>query len=133
MQATLRPAPRPIARLSAVSASAASPRLTTTTPLRRPCLRPASPGFRPSVGRSGATPRPPSASSSGPARRSTTGPPYLLVSALASAGAAETAYLAWAKLSGGIVVCPLDGGCDAVLGSPYAEVFGLPLPVLGEG
>jgi uncharacterized membrane protein len=31
------------------------------------------------------------------------------------------------------VVCPLDGGCDAVLGSPYAEVFGLPLPVLGEG
>lgn len=56
--------------------------------------------------------------------------PYGVMAALASAGAAETLYLTASKLLNASVACPTSG-CDAVLSSPYAQLFGVPLPLLG--
>ena len=53
-----------------------------------------------------------------------------LMAGLATIGAAVTAYLTVTKLSGDPTVCP-TGGCDVVLSSPYATVFGLPLALFG--
>jgi uncharacterized membrane protein len=49
---------------------------------------------------------------------------------IASIGAAVTAYLTYSKLAGNEAACP-TGGCDIVLSSPYAYVFGLPLSLFG--
>jgi len=49
---------------------------------------------------------------------------------IATIGAAITAYLTVVKLSQGTAVCPIEG-CDIVLSSPYAYVFGLPLSLFG--
>ncbi|KAG1666036.1 hypothetical protein FOA52_006910 [Chlamydomonas sp. UWO 241] len=56
--------------------------------------------------------------------------PYTLVACLAGAGAAETAYLTLSKLLNSPVACPTSG-CESVLSSPYAYIFGVPLPLLG--
>ncbi|WP_413160001.1 vitamin K epoxide reductase family protein [Capilliphycus salinus ALCB114379] len=53
-----------------------------------------------------------------------------ITAAIASVGAVETAYLTWVKLTGGSAACP-TAGCDQVLNSPYASVFGLPLTLFG--
>lgn len=53
-----------------------------------------------------------------------------LIASIASIGAAVTAYLTVAKLTGDSTACP-TGGCDIVLSSPYASVFGLPLALFG--
>ncbi|MEG4507755.1 vitamin K epoxide reductase family protein [Microcoleus sp. F6_B4] len=53
-----------------------------------------------------------------------------LTAGIASLGAAITAYLTAVKLSNGTAVCPI-AGCDTVLSSPYAYVFGLPLSLFG--
>lgn len=53
---------------------------------------------------------------------------WLLVG-IAGLGAIETAYLTVIKLMGN-GACPTEG-CDRVLSSPYAEVFGLPLTLFG--
>ena len=53
-----------------------------------------------------------------------------LTAGIASIGAAITAYLTVVKLSNGTAVCPIEG-CDIVLSSPYAYVFGLPLSLFG--
>jgi len=45
-------------------------------------------------------------------------------------GAIGTAYLTYEKLVQGEVACPTSG-CQQVLASPYATVFGLPLTVFG--
>jgi uncharacterized membrane protein len=49
---------------------------------------------------------------------------------LAAAGAAITAYLLHARLTGTSLVCA-TGGCETVQSSPYAEVFGVPVAALG--
>lgn len=49
---------------------------------------------------------------------------------LASIGAVVTAYLTYIKLTGNQAACPTDG-CDIVLSSPYATIFGLPLALFG--
>lgn len=55
-----------------------------------------------------------------------------LITGLAAVGFVETAYLAFVKLSGGAVSCPLGGGtCNDVLNSEYATVFGVPLSAVG--
>ena len=54
----------------------------------------------------------------------------LLIAAIASIGAAGTAYLTLVKFLGGTAACPTSG-CDLVLSSRYATVFGLPLTVFG--
>ncbi|NES80075.1 MAG: vitamin K epoxide reductase family protein [Moorea sp. SIO2B7] len=58
-----------------------------------------------------------------------------LIGAIAIVGASLTAYLTIVKLTGGEVACTADAaqaaGCNNVLNSPYAEVFGLPLSLFG--
>lgn len=53
-----------------------------------------------------------------------------IAAGIASIGAAITAYLTVVKLSNGTAVCPIEG-CDIVLSSPYAYVFGFPLSLFG--
>lgn len=53
------------------------------------------------------------------------------IAAIAAIGVVETAYLTIAKFTTGSVICPTSG-CDKVLNSPYATVFGtVPLSLLG--
>lgn len=49
---------------------------------------------------------------------------------IALLGALGTAYLTGVKLTGGSAACPTSG-CEQVLSSPYATVFGLPLTLFG--
>ncbi len=54
-----------------------------------------------------------------------------IIAAIAAIGVLETAYLTVAKLMGTSVLCPTSG-CQKVLDSPYALVFGIiPLSLLG--
>ncbi len=53
-----------------------------------------------------------------------------MIAAIAGFGAVITAYLTIIKLVGGEAACPVTG-CDQVLNSPYAILFGLPLPLFG--
>ncbi|MEZ2276488.1 MAG: vitamin K epoxide reductase family protein [Microcoleus sp.] len=54
-----------------------------------------------------------------------------VMAAIAVIGVLETAYLTIAKFTTGSVICPTSG-CDKVLNSPYATVFGVvPLSLLG--
>ena len=53
-----------------------------------------------------------------------------MIASVATLGAITTAYLTVVKLSGGTAACPTEG-CDRVLSSPYAVVFGLPLALFG--
>jgi uncharacterized membrane protein len=52
------------------------------------------------------------------------------IAVLALAGAGVAAYLTATKLSGAAPVCA-TGGCETVQSSPYAEVAGMPVAVLG--
>ncbi len=55
----------------------------------------------------------------------------VIIGAIAILGVLETAILAIAELSGKASdICP-NTGCKEVLESPYASVFGIPLPLLG--
>lgn len=53
----------------------------------------------------------------------------LLMASIATLGAAESAFLTVAKLTGSDI-CPTEG-CDRVINSPYSSVFGLPLTLFG--
>jgi uncharacterized membrane protein len=53
-----------------------------------------------------------------------------IMAGLATLGAVITAYLTVAKLTDTPTVCPTSG-CDIVMASPYASVFGIPLSLLG--
>lgn len=53
-----------------------------------------------------------------------------LIAGIATIGAVVTAYLTIHKLTGTATACPTEG-CDIVLSSPYATVFGLPLALFG--
>ena len=53
-----------------------------------------------------------------------------IIAGIAAVGAVITAYLLIERLTGGTVICPVDG-CDNVLNSPYATVLGLPLALFG--
>ena len=52
-----------------------------------------------------------------------------LIGAIAILGALITGYLTFEKLTGSQVTC--QAGCDIVLSSPYASIFGLPLSLFG--
>lgn len=54
----------------------------------------------------------------------------VLIAGIAVIGALGTAYLTVVKLTGGDAACPTEG-CDRVLTSPYAELFGIPLTIFG--
>ncbi|NEP16377.1 MAG: vitamin K epoxide reductase family protein [Leptolyngbya sp. SIO4C1] len=53
-----------------------------------------------------------------------------LIGAIAAVGALGTGYLTVVKLLENEAACP-TAGCDQVLSSPYAELFGLPLTLFG--
>ncbi|PIG91627.1 vitamin K epoxide reductase family protein [Gloeocapsopsis sp. IPPAS B-1203] len=53
-----------------------------------------------------------------------------LIAGIATLGAVVTAYLTYTKLTGDAAACPTKG-CDIVLSSPYATVFGQPLALFG--
>jgi uncharacterized membrane protein len=53
-----------------------------------------------------------------------------LIGAIALLGALNTGYITVTKLFGGEAACPTSG-CEQVLSSPYAEIFGLPLALFG--
>lgn len=53
-----------------------------------------------------------------------------LIGAIALLGVLNTGYLTFTKLFGGETVCPTDG-CEQVLSSSYAYVFGVPLALFG--
>jgi uncharacterized membrane protein/glutaredoxin len=55
-----------------------------------------------------------------------------LLAGVAGVGLLLTGYLTVVKLTGNEVSCPIEG-CDRVLNSPYAQVFGLPLSLFGMG
>ncbi|MBW4518807.1 MAG: vitamin K epoxide reductase family protein [Scytolyngbya sp. HA4215-MV1] len=54
----------------------------------------------------------------------------VLIGAVAILGAINTAYITITKFTGNETACP-TGGCEQVLSSPYASVFGLPLALYG--
>jgi uncharacterized membrane protein len=54
----------------------------------------------------------------------------IAVAGLALAGAAIAAYLTYAKYADATIACS-TGGCETVQESEYAEILGLPVPVLG--
>jgi uncharacterized membrane protein/glutaredoxin len=53
-----------------------------------------------------------------------------LIAAIAVLGAINTGYLTLTKLAGGEAACPTNG-CEQVLSSSYASIFGLPLALFG--
>jgi uncharacterized membrane protein/glutaredoxin len=53
-----------------------------------------------------------------------------IIAAIAGLGAINTGYLTLTKLFGGETACPTSG-CEQVLSSNYATVFGLPLALFG--
>jgi uncharacterized membrane protein len=53
-----------------------------------------------------------------------------IMAGVASLGAIVTAYMTYTKLTGSSTACPIEG-CNIVLSSPYASVFGLPLALFG--
>ncbi|CAI5512046.1 unnamed protein product [Closterium sp. Naga37s-1] len=75
----------------------------------------------------------PSLSTSAPSSSSSSSSsvPYVPLLGLSLVGAAETLYLSFEKLAGGQVACPINESCTDVLNSPYASLFGIPLPVFG--
>lgn len=54
----------------------------------------------------------------------------IAVVVLALTGTAIAAYLTYAKYADATIACP-TGGCETVQSSEYAELLGLPVPVLG--
>ena len=54
----------------------------------------------------------------------------IAVGVLALAGAAIAAYLTYAKYADATIACS-TGGCETVQSSEYAEILGLPVPILG--
>ena len=56
---------------------------------------------------------------------------YRIASAvLALAGAGLSGYLLWVRETSATLVCA-TGGCETVQGSPYSEVLGMPVSLLG--
>ena len=55
----------------------------------------------------------------------------IAMTALALVGLAVAAYLALEKLSGGTPACGPLHGCETVASSPYSEILGIPVAVIG--
>lgn len=54
-----------------------------------------------------------------------------LVFILSLLGFAVSAFLFYEYTFSGAVLCPVGRGCDIVRASPYAYIFGIPIPLLG--
>ncbi len=56
---------------------------------------------------------------------------YIIVAALSLIGLADSIYLTVKHLTGQTVQCTVSTGCDEVLASSYATLFGYPLAAFG--
>jgi uncharacterized membrane protein len=56
--------------------------------------------------------------------------PYAML-ALTLVGIADAVYVAHGKYTGQVLWCPIVEGCNAVVNSPYSQVFGVPLSYFG--
>ncbi len=56
---------------------------------------------------------------------------YLVIVVLAFAGMIDAAYVALHSSQSFLLPCGLGGGCDQVLNSPYATLFGVPIAWFG--
>lgn len=70
--------------------------------------------------------REPSSAARVPSRRI-----YIAVAFLSLIGLADSIYLTVKHLTGQNVQCTISSGCEVVLGSAYATLFGYPLAALG--
>lgn len=56
---------------------------------------------------------------------------YALLFTLAAIGISETVYLIRKRIASENPVCPIGGGCEAVLKSKYSKIFIIPNDILG--
>jgi len=56
---------------------------------------------------------------------------FALIFTLSAIGISETVYLIKMRLAAEEPVCPIGGGCEAVLGSAYSKIFFVPNDILG--
>jgi uncharacterized membrane protein len=52
---------------------------------------------------------------------------------LAAVGLLDSLYLSWVKLTSAYALCGPIGDCKSVNNSPYAEIAGIPIAILGAG
>lgn len=50
---------------------------------------------------------------------------------LAAAGLVDALYLTWLKLTGATAACSNIGDCDTVNNSVYADIYGIPIALIG--
>lgn len=55
----------------------------------------------------------------------------MAIALMALLGLLDAAYLAIERLSGGTLVCPVGGGCEAVQSSSYSVFLGVPVAFIG--
>ncbi len=57
--------------------------------------------------------------------------PRMAIALMALLGLLDAAYLSIERISGGALVCPVGGGCEAVQSSAYAVQLGVPVAFIG--
>ena len=57
----------------------------------------------------------------------------ILIFCFALGGFLDASYLVYKHYQGGLVICAVFNGCDTVLNSSYALVWGVPVALLGAG
>src|SRR3989344_2729794 len=50
---------------------------------------------------------------------------------LSTFGLFDAGYLTYEAFTGGVVPCSLTGGCETVLSSQYADIYGIPISLVG--
>jgi len=55
----------------------------------------------------------------------------MAIAIMALLGLLDAAYLSLERLTGGALVCPVGGGCEAVQSSAYAVILGVPVAFIG--
>ena len=55
----------------------------------------------------------------------------MAIALMALLGLLDAAYLSIERISGGALVCPVGGGCEAVQSSAYAVQLGVPVAFIG--
>jgi len=50
---------------------------------------------------------------------------------LSTFGLFDAGYLTYEAFTGGVVPCSLTGGCETVLSSQYADIYGIPISLIG--
>ncbi len=56
---------------------------------------------------------------------------FRILVVLGGLGLLDAAYLTWMKISDNLSLCQGFGQCDVVNSSPYAEIYGIPIALIG--